>query len=370
MHILFIGKRFYTNRDALIERYGRIFQLPRWWADAGHDARLWLIDYHTREYRQEAFAGLPIVSTPVGRWRFVRQLSAELSRVVRRAGRPQLVVASGDCYIGLLAYVVARLLRARFVFDLYDRYDVFEGYRRLPGFDPQTFLLRRADAVTFASVTVRDELGDETRRHSLVPNGVDREHFRPLPMADARREFGLPAAPILVGYFGSMEPERGVADLIEAVALLRDDDIDAALVIGGQAHPGVDLDRPWLHYLGNVDFQRVPWALASCDVLALPYRNSPFLDNAASCKIAEYIAAGRPIVATNTPNLMRNFEHQAKQLRDAIASPGDPAALAACLRQQIRERQLADMPDGMDWQAISNRLLAFVTTELLPERGA
>lgn len=28
MNLLFIGKRHYTNRDALAERYGRIYQFP------------------------------------------------------------------------------------------------------------------------------------------------------------------------------------------------------------------------------------------------------------------------------------------------------------------------------------------------------
>ena len=35
MSVLFIGKRYYTNRDALAERYGRIYQLPWNWANAG-----------------------------------------------------------------------------------------------------------------------------------------------------------------------------------------------------------------------------------------------------------------------------------------------------------------------------------------------
>ena len=31
-NILFLGKRFYTNKDALQERFGRIFHLPMEWA--------------------------------------------------------------------------------------------------------------------------------------------------------------------------------------------------------------------------------------------------------------------------------------------------------------------------------------------------
>ena len=30
--ILFLGKRFFTNKDALLERFGRVYQLPSIWA--------------------------------------------------------------------------------------------------------------------------------------------------------------------------------------------------------------------------------------------------------------------------------------------------------------------------------------------------
>lgn len=363
MKILFIGKRFYTNRDALGERYGRIYQIPYHWAESGRPTRLWLIDYHSKVSKCVTDGELTVESTPVLSWRFVRRLAGESCKVFRRARRPDLVIASSDCYIGLLGYVIARMLRAVFVFDLYDRYDVFAGYRRLPGFDPQTYLLRHADAVSFASIAVRDELQHETRQMFVVPNGIDRSHFRPLPMTEARDQFDLPAASTLIGYFGSMEPERGIADLIAAVAKLRADGSEAELVIAGHAHADVKLDQPWVHYLGNLEFSQMPAALASCDVLTLPYRHSPFLDNAASCKIAEYIAAERPIVATRTPNLLRNFPLQASELDDMIAAPGDVADLARCLVHQLDERRLVSMPDNMDWQSISETLIDFLVNE-------
>lgn len=356
MRILFIGKRFYTNRDAFTERFGRIYQLPYWWADAGHEVDLWLIDYHGREVGVTQDESLKVETTPVLRWRFfARWISACFSR--RGVRRPDIVVASGDCYVGLVAYVTALFCRAKFVFDVYDRYDVFAGYRRLPGFDPLKFLLRRAWMATFASNKVLDDLESMTTRAVLVPNGVDLSRFRPLPMPESRRQFRLPENVALVGYFGSMEPERGVEDLIAAVATLVDQGVAVNLVIGGKADPGIDFEYPWLHYLGNIEFAKMPAALASCDVLTLPYRQGDFVDNASSCKIAEYIAVQRPIVATRSPNLIQNFPEQAAQLDGLLATPGDAAELARCLQSQLAERRLVPMAAGMSWQEISLRLL-------------
>ena len=68
MNTLFIGKRYYTNRDALLERYGRIYQLPALWRQDGVDVRLWLLDYHRRRSAAAEAApedALPIDCLPV-----------------------------------------------------------------------------------------------------------------------------------------------------------------------------------------------------------------------------------------------------------------------------------------------------------------
>jgi len=356
MRVLFIGKRFYTNRDAYKERFGRIYQLPYWWAKAGHEVDLWLVDYHGGDVGVSRDGALEVETTPVLRWRFfARWLAACFGP--RSTRRPDIVVASGDCYLGLIAYMVARIRRARFVFDVYDRYDLFDGYRRLLGFDPQSFLLRNADVVSFASVAVLEELRHLTRDAALVPNGIDLSLFRPLSVRESRKQFDLPDDVPLIGYFGSMEVDRGVGDLIDAVAGLVDQGIALCLVIGGKANSEINLEYPWVRYLGNLDYKQMPTALASCDLLALPYRQSEFMDQGASCKIAEYIAVQRPVVATRTQNFARNFPEQAVELDGLLATPGDVEDLGRCILGQLSERHLVSLPKNVDWREISQRAL-------------
>jgi glycosyltransferase involved in cell wall biosynthesis len=353
---LFIGKRYYTNRDAFLERFGRIYQLPYWWAESGHEVDLWLIDYHGRDVAVTQDGALKVETTPALRWRFfTRWFSACFSR--RGVRRPDIIVASGDCYIGLLGYMLARIGRAKYVFDVYDRYDLFDGYRRLFGFDPQTFLVRQADVVTFASVAVLDELRQLTRGAALVPNGIDLSLFRPLSMRESRKQFDLPDDVPLIGYFGSMEVDRGVGDLIAAVAGLVDQGIALCLVIGGKANSEISLEYPWVRYLGNLEYKQMPTALASCDLLALPYRQSEFMDQGASCKIAEYIAVQRPVVATRTQNLVRNFPQQAVELDGLLAAPNDAKDLGRCIMSQLSQRRLVSLPKNLDWREISQRAL-------------
>ncbi|MDR2164196.1 MAG: glycosyltransferase [Zoogloeaceae bacterium] len=349
MKVLFIGKRFYTNRDALREQYGRIYQLPSFWAAAGVKTKLWLIDYHSGKAVQEKAENLEIESTPVPGFLF---LGNWLSQYFTTKDKYDVIVASGDCYIGLAAYTLARRARAQFVFDVYDKYDEFGAYHGLPGFDPFSFLLKRADIRLFASRTLMHDLG-KADRDILVPNGVDLRRFSPRDKKESRIELGLPLDMLLVGYFGSIEPERGVADLIAAVQRLRDEGMNIELLLGGKAPADMDVRQPGVRYLGNVPFERVPLALSACDLLAVPYRRSVFMDAGASNKIAEAIACRRPLVATMTPNLAANFQLQAQCLDGLLAIAGDPADLARVIRAQSERRVLVDMPIGMSWEDIS-----------------
>lgn len=353
MTVLFIGKRFYTNRDALREKYGRIWQLPWHWAQSGIPTRLWLVDYHSRETARITHSVLEVVSTPVHNFSVFRQWMMERSKGRNKA---QVVVASGDCYIGLMAYRIACRLRARFVFDVYDKYDEFSGYRRLPGFDPFNFLLQHGNACLFASRALMESSAVDPSRKLYTPNGIDLKHFYPRDIRESRTTFRVSEKTAVVGYFGSMTADRGVADLIAAVRLLREGGLSAEVLLAGRQSREVQWDEPWVRYLGNLPYDRTPEAMSCCDVLALPYRHSDYLDMASSCKIAEYISMQRPLAATNTPNFSMNFPAQAAQLGTLLAAPGNPDDLARVISLQLQEKRLVALPDGIEWQSIATHL--------------
>lgn len=347
--VLFIGKRFYTNRDALEEGYGRIYQLPRHWAEAGASVELWLVDYHSRRSERRSDDSFIILSLPVRLLGTLRQLLVNLVKPKKYTH----VIASGDCYIGLLAYAMARRAKATFIFDVYDKYDEFAGYRRFPGFEPFDFLLKRADYLLFASIALKEQAGG-ARRGIIVPNGLDNQRFRPLDMRQCRCEIGLSEDVTYIGYFGGMEPDRGVADLINAVQLLRCDGLNIELLIGGKRHQEVGLDSPGVRYVGNVPFEKMPSMLCACNLLAVPYRRSAFMDAGASNKIAEALACQRPIVATRTPNLLANFPEVAALLADRLAEPGNAEEIASVVRLQLSHPVIATLPNNWDWASIAH----------------
>lgn len=350
INILFIGKRFNTNRDALLEKFGRNYQFPLHLAK-NNNVTLWLVDYHSKQTITTQNDTLSITSTPV------KNLSLATHYWQQSRQRPavDVVIASGDCYIAFMAYRLAQKLKTKFVFDVYDKYDEFGGYVRPFGLDLFGYLLKKADMRLFASHALLRDLGQDGI-DAILSNGIDAEHFRPIDQALARQKLQLPAVACYVGYFGSMEPDRGVQDLIAAVQLLRKQGQNIELLLGGKAAADLDLTQDGIHYLGNVPFQDVPYALAACDVLTVPYRRSPFMDAGASNKIAEAMACQRPIVATRSPNLTANFPQQAQELDPYLAEPSQPSSLATALAQQLLDRKLAAAPQNIYWSGITSTL--------------
>lgn len=350
MSILFIGKRFYTNRDAYSEKFGRIYQLPYYWAKET-ETNLWLVDYHSKEKIKDQHDSLKIISTPIFSFIFVINVLKTLF-----VDRPKTIVASGDCYIGLFAFILAKLCRAKFIFDVYDKYDAFTGYRNLGFKNLFGFLIKHADSCLFASKKLKNDCELLCKKTILVPNGVDTNHFYPRNQSESRSFFNLDQNATYVGYFGSMEIERGIDDLISAVKLLHEENNTIYILLGGKKRDNLNLNYEFIHYLGNIPFKYVPIAMACCNVLTLPYRNSDFLDNAASCKIGEYIAMEIPLLATNA-NSLKFSSFQINFDDTLLAQHTNPINLKEKIKLMIKNPYLNNKTKTKTWKEISSNTI-------------
>lgn len=360
-NILFLGKRFYTNKDVLKEHFGRIFHLPNEWVKSGQKVLLWLIDYHSGSSVDTQIEGMRVVSTPVP--------SIAMIGVAFRAARgfrPRLIVASGDCYIGLLGWLLACITRASFVFDVYDKYDEFEGYIKPIGFDLFNFLIRRSSLHFYASraLAVRFASNASINKTQVVPNGVNIQAFRPMDMMHCREILGLQKTSTLIGYFGGMEPDRGVMDLIGAVELLRLKNANVMLLLCGKSHPSIPLHYDWIIYRGIVPHEEMPFYINASDVLIVPYRLSEFMDMGASCKIAEYLMCQRPIVSTTTPNFISNFPIQTLELGTGFCRPSDIQDMARAISYQLQHQMLVTIPSGLTWSEIAEKALDAIRVKI------
>ena len=146
------------------------------------------------------------------------------------------------------------------------------------------------------------KLGVPQRRiHSMV-SGADLENIRPLPRTDCRRILGLSETATTAGYLASWFPDENL--LLDALEHLFAARPEVELIVAGPPfrasaeelrRRGIDRN---IRHLGRMPFARIPVFLGAADVLLLPLRNSAFNRSRWPNKIGDYLAAGRPQVAS------------------------------------------------------------------------
>jgi glycosyltransferase involved in cell wall biosynthesis len=181
-------------------------------------------------------------------------------------------------------------------------------------------------------------LADERPRPESVvvlENGVDLDRWLPLPPPAPRR----PDGPACVGAVANLRPVKGLDVLLRAAALLRDAHPAVAFRVAGEGEqrPALEAQAAAAGLAGRFALPGVvgdvPGFLAGLDVAVLPSR-AEGMSNA----LLEYMAAGRPVVATavgGTPDLI---EDGAQGL---LVPPGNAEALAAAIGRLLRQPELA-----------------------------
>lgn len=148
----------------------------------------------------------------------------------------------------------------------------------------------------------------ETRRArrgptEFFPHGVDvallarASDPETVPLSGVRR--GKP----VLGYLGLLDARLDV-ELVTAVARRRPD-WDVVFVGPLDAPLDPRLVLPNVRRIPAVPYERVPEALAAFDVALLPYVKNELTRSINPLKLREYLASGRPVVATSLPEVAR-----------------------------------------------------------------
>lgn len=257
--------------------------------------------------------------------------------VVRR-WRPN-VVYSRD----LLPLTVLRLLMgqpARFCFEVHTvpRSRLSAALHR--------WAARRMDAVVTITAGLRRwylEAGFEPQRLFVAPDAVDIQAFANRDRANARAELDIPADARVVCYLGHLYPWKGVDTLVEA-ARFADPEVQWTIV--GGVPPDLDRIRtaaaghPNVHVTGHLPPDRARRFLVAADIAVIPFSARQVIarEHTSPLKLFEYMAAERPIVASDLPSLREVLHDERNAL---LVAPDDPRALAAAMTRLLADRKLA-----------------------------
>ncbi len=171
---------------------------------------------------------------------------------------------------------------------------------------------------------------------AVVPNAVDCTLFQPRPAAEnaARRaELGWGGPEEFVfGYVGRLVPEKGLADAVQALALLPGS-ARLAVIGDGPFQPALEElartlsleDR--VHFIGAVPLTDLPGLMNALDCLALPSRTTATWKEQFGRVLIEAGACALPVVGSDSGAIPEVIGDA-----DLVFPEGDPAAFAACLQ--------------------------------------
>jgi len=179
----------------------------------------------------------------------------------------------------------------------------------------------------------------------VLHDGVDLERFGcPLSQFDARKETGLPRDCPIVCYTGSLREAYGIDVLLECALHLS----KVLFVFVGGAEQEVKRYKIFCKkkglknvlFVGWVANSIVPKYLYASDILAMPYTTKVPTDQFMSpLKMFEYLAARRPIVATDLPTIREVLVHEHNAI---LVKPDSAGALRSGIERILGEPALAE----------------------------
>jgi glycosyltransferase involved in cell wall biosynthesis len=214
-----------------------------------------------------------------------------------------------------------------------------------------------ADGTTAINTVLRDkavELGVQPDRILLLPNGANVQEIQPGDRSEARQRLGLPLDSPLIAYTGAIFQRDAylMAEAFDEIHRIRP---DSRLLLIGYCNIAVErLVRAPEAVIrtGPVSYQALADHLAASDLGWLPLRNSGANQGRFPLKVSDFLAAGRPIVATDVGDL------GALLRREPIGrlAPDEPGPLA--------EAVLALLSDGQEREQLGRNARHVAETQL------
>ena len=197
-------------------------------------------------------------------------------------------------------YPVAGSLSTHPIRLIYERFDNVRSFPRTPAsvIELEDHLLENSDVIICSSMNLAESTSAVTNNPCfLVRNGCDFEHFNAaaMPMPDSSRR------PI-IGYFGAIE-DWFDGDLVEQLAI---EIPDVQIILIGRDEIGLTEKFRDLHNVqlfGEVPYAELPAHLNRFDVCIVPFILNDLTAATDPIKVYEYLASGRPVVATALPEL-------------------------------------------------------------------
>ncbi|NQT49358.1 glycosyltransferase [Candidatus Kuenenbacteria bacterium] len=244
----------------------------------------------------------------------LRKVARELRRVEKILNLKNIVFWS---YNPMFVEFIGKLNEKLFVFDTVDNWAEHPTYTKMMR---KRKLLRNYKTISDKAdliFTVSDELKDFYKEMDRVkdvhwiPNGVDFDHFNDPEKIKRDNKLSKIDKPI-IGYLGTIE-SRIDLDLLVKIANAHK---NKELVLCGPIWPVIKHEFKKklgklknVHALGRIKFDDAPSYVHKFNVAIIPHKVNEFVNTMNPMKMYDYLACGKPIVATKGAGIEMFKDH-------------------------------------------------------------
>jgi len=266
--------------------------------------------------------------------------------------QPNDVYYSRALHVTLLLCVTKGVHRRPVYFEAHELHGSVEkaGMRARMAAAMMRWLLRRLDGlivITQRLKTLYQRMGMNAERIVVAPDGVDRRRLSQVSdKTAARRKLHISLDKNVICYTGHLFRWKGVYTLAECTPYLPQG--CCVYIVGG-----VESDRravqqfieeqhlPNITLTGYIPYHAVSRYVDAADVVVLPNSGQARISSeyTSPMKLFEYMAAQRPIVASDLPSLREILRHKDNAY---LVPPDNPKALAEGILAVLHEAALAE----------------------------
>lgn len=230
--------------------------------------------------------------------------------------------------------------------------------------DEEMKLLIQSDLVFIHSRTLMEKKGHINPNTYYMPNGVDFEHYREVMHNDLLPPDDIAAIPgPRIGYVGYIKRH---IDLPLLLSLARSRRNWSIVLIGPVRSSHTDIteevaqlrQEPNIYFLGGKPQTAIPHYIKALDVCLMPYRQTNYTKYIYPMKLHEYLACGKPVVATSLENLQEfsnviRFASAPEEWIDAIHQALDS-------KPEAHRKRKIETARANSWQARIDNIKAHI----------
>ena len=195
----------------------------------------------------------------------------------------------------------------------------FNGYQALSNcyvLEKVVQSMKEEIQITVSNSFLKKKFGGTIIWHTRDENIFDPKKYS---SSESRRYFGIPEDKIVLMFFGTPRPHKGIEELIRAIYITKElrNHQEIVLVIGGVGKDrysqkivqiGKKLLGDKVFFIGHIPFKEIPRAVIASDIYIIPQKKTHASFGQLPAKLFDAMAMARAIISTDVSDIPRILE--------------------------------------------------------------